>query len=77
MKPEKLEAIGYERKQSTKKDKQKFIKKYFPKPMRTNIMKVADLIRVLNFFVLDMGDLYEMITLLDPINQKNYLILLK
>ena len=61
---EKLEALGAERRLYTKKHKQDFINndKNFPEPMRANIMKVADLIRVLNFFVLDMGYLYEMIT---------------
>ena len=61
---EKLEALGAERQLYTKKHKQDFINndKNFPEPMRANIMKVADLIRVLNFFVLDMGYLYEMIT---------------
>ena len=56
-----FEALGYEREQSTKIDKQKFINKNFPN-MRTNLMKVADLIRVLNFFRLDTIYLYEMIT---------------
>ena len=57
-----FEAIGDERQQSTKKDKQDFIKRNFPEKMKTNLMKVADLIRVLNFFRMDMRDLYEMIT---------------
>lgn len=57
-----FEALGDEREQSTKKDKETFIKNNFPKSMKTNLMKVADLIRVLRFFFMDTIYLYEMIT---------------
>ena len=56
---EELEALASERRLYTKKDKQDFINRNFPKTMRTNIMKVADLIRVLNFFVLDMSSVID------------------
>lgn len=56
---EELDALASERRLYTKKDKQDFINRNFPKTMRTNIMKVADLIRVLNFFVLDMSSVID------------------
>ena len=54
-----LDALASERRLYTKKDKQKFINSNFPTGMKTNIMKVADLIRVLNFFVLDMSSIID------------------
>ena len=57
-----LEALGAERRLYTKKQSDNRIEKDFGKKMKFNLSKVADLIRVLNFFRLDMGDLYEMIT---------------
>ena len=49
MKPQENLKHRFERKQSTKVAKQKFINSNFP-DVKTNLMKVADLIRVLNFF---------------------------
>ena len=54
-----LDELASERRLYTKEDKQAFIKSNFPKSMKTNIMKVADLIRVLNFFVLDMSSVID------------------
>ena len=54
-----LDELASERRLYTKEDKLSFIESNFPKSMKTNIMKVADLIRVLNFFVLDMSSIID------------------